>query len=97
MAPTLRANQHSCQNGLVLEDHSTGFRIKSLWLVGLFIGHSPGEVRPGEVRPWFDLVAVDLHDNHATSRSVALPERPDRLGLPTGPVAAGECRLPPPV
>ena len=27
-----------------------------------------------EVRPWFDRVAVDLHDNHATSQPPALPE-----------------------
>mgnify|MGYP006421663417 FL=1 len=31
---------------------------------------------PVEVRPWFDRVAVDLHDNHATGRPAALPERP---------------------
>ncbi len=30
MTTTLRANQQPCQNGLVLEDHSGGFRIKPL-------------------------------------------------------------------
>jgi hypothetical protein len=66
----------------------------------IILTRRPGEVRPREARPyelrtWFDRVAVDLHDNHATSQPAALPEGPDRLGLSTGPVAAGECRLPP--
>jgi len=33
----------------------------------------------GEDRPWFDLVAIDVHDNHATGRPVAPPEE---LGAP---------------
>ena len=36
----------------------------------------PFEVCSAEVRPWFDRVAVDLHDNHATGRPAALPDRP---------------------
>ena len=39
------------------------------------------EVRPGEVRPWSDLSAVDLHDNHVTSRPAGMPERPTRRSL----------------
>ncbi len=56
----------------------------------------PVEARAGEVCTWFDRVAVDLHDDHATCRPIALPEGPDRPGLSAGPVAAGEYRLPPP-
>ena len=49
---------------------------------------------PVAVRSWFDRVAVDLHDNHATGRPSVLPERTDWLGLSAGSVAAGECHLP---
>jgi hypothetical protein len=40
------------------------------------------EVRTTEVRPRFDLVAVDLHDNHATGQSAALPEWSSRGSRP---------------
>ena len=41
------------------------------------LSSDPVEVRPFEVRLWFDLIAVNLHGPHATSQPTALPERPD--------------------
>ena len=75
---TSRGLYAACQKGLV-EDHSGGYRIEPLRPGGVRIGSHPREGRPGEVcpdevRPWFDRVAVDLHDNHATSRSVELSD-----------------------
>jgi hypothetical protein len=50
-------NHQPCQNGLVDEPHFGGFPIEPVRPDGFLI-----ERRPSEVRPRFDLVAVDFHD-----------------------------------
>ena len=46
------ADQQSCQNGLVLEDHFGGYRIEPLRPSGVLVGYRPGEVRLSEVCPF---------------------------------------------
>ena len=36
---------------------------------------------PAEIRPRFDRVTVDMHDNHATGRPAALPELEEPIAL----------------